>query len=482
MCDSCERKGYRLQRRQFLSMAGAAGLGLALRPSSLFASPAQAPQTMAKRKAVVMAAFLYPPSSSLKEAGYYSWPGSGFDAEGHQVQYSDKIRAMAQELGIDLRLESQALQVGDSAAAFIAKAKQEQPDGLLLIPFKKSEWTAVKQIVTETHLPTVAMTTLGVLLMPYIVEMQSRPGVYTIASLDNFEAIGYGLRMIRTTCRMKQSLILSVAGTETREYAEDRLGTRVRVVPMQRLVEVFQAVPLDDEVKEIAHRYLSKAKRRVEPTRDDVLEAARATVACKRLIQEEGADALMMQCLEGIQARQIPPPCMGYMDLRDEGIPAGCQNEISSTLTLMLVQELFNKPGFQQNAGCDTERNLYFGAHCTCPSKLHGPEGRSAPYILRNHAEAGVGCVPQVLWPVGEPVTLALYEPGLKPRMIAYSGEVAACYDQPPAGGCRTNLAMTVHGVEDAFEVKGMHQIIFAGDHLDQIKSFSQLMNIPVVA
>ncbi len=35
------------------------------------------------------------------------------------------------------------------------------------------------------------------------------------------------------------------------------------------------------------------------------------------------------------------------MSLRDEGIAAGCQADLSATLSLMLVQQLFGKPGFQ---------------------------------------------------------------------------------------------------------------------------------------
>jgi L-fucose isomerase-like protein len=110
----------------------------------------------------------------------------------------------------------------------------------------------------------------------------------------------------------------------------------------------------------------------------------------------------MMDCLPGLRKpHKHPPPCMGFMCLRDEGIPAGCQADLNATLTLMLVQQLFGRPGFQQNSSMETENNHYFGAHCTCPSKLSGRDGPSQPYILMSHAEAGWGCVPRVLWPVG---------------------------------------------------------------------------------
>jgi hypothetical protein len=171
---------------------------------------------------------------------------------------------------------------------------------------------------------------------------------------------------------------------------------------------------------------------------------------------------------------------MGFMSLRDEGIPAGCQADLSATLTLMLVQQLFDKPGFQQNASMETERNLYFGAHCTCPSKLAGASNPAEPYVLMSHAEAGWGCVPRVLWRAGQAVTLAQYLPGEKPAMHIYGGTVVGCPDIARTGGCRTNLEMAVDGVEDACDVKGMHQVIFYGDHAKGLRAFCRMFGIAV--
>jgi len=190
----------------------------------------------------------------------------------------------------------------------------------------------------------------------------------------------------------------------------------------------------------------------------------------------------MMDCLPGLsRPHKHPPPCMGFMSLRDEGIAAGCQADLNATLTLMLVQQLFDKPGFQQNASMETEKNHYFGAHCTCASKLSGTTGPSQPYILMSHAEAGWGCVPRVLWRVGQEVTMAQYLWGKTPQMYLYSGQVVGCPDIPQTGGCRTNIEMTINEVDDVCDVKGMHQIIFYGDYARDLRIFCQLYGIKVV-
>ena len=180
----------------------------------------------------------------------------------------------------------------------------------------------------------------------------------------------------------------------------------------------------------------------------------RVSFALKAIIKAEGADAIMMNCLPGPRKpHKHVPPCMGFMTLRDEGIPAGCQSDLNATLTMMLVQELFGLPGFQQNSAAETEANHYFGAHCTSPSKMNGPGAPPEPMILRSHAEAGWGCVPQVLFPKGQEVTMALYQSGKAPRMLIYSGNVVRCYPKA-AGGCRTNIEMTINEVEDTCQTR----------------------------
>jgi len=282
---------------------------------------------------------------------------------------------------------------------------------------------------------------------------------------------------------MRQSRLVSIAGSQTKETNVPHFGTQVRTVPGSRFIEQFSRTQTSDDVKQLAGAYLKGAKKVVQPTESDIIDAARTYFALKEIIEAEKADAIMMDCLPGLsKPHKHPPPCMGFMSLRDEGIPAGCQADLNATLTLMLVQQLFHRPGFQQNSSMETENNHYFGAHCTCPSKLSGRDGPSQPYILMSHAEAGWGCVPRVLWPAGQDVTMAQYVSGETPQMYIYSGKVVGCPEIPPTGGCRTNIEMTINEVDDVCDVRGMHQIIFFGNYARQLRTFCQLYSISVFA
>jgi len=471
-----------LSRRGFLGAMGvaAAGISLGAKGGSKGCAP-----TIGRPKppAVVMGAFLYPPTASLREAGYYSWPGASFDAEGRQRQYLQALSSIETDLGMKVAMEESPLDTADQAAAFIKKVKDAKPDGLLLIPFKKGHWGHVTRIVEETKRPAVVMVPLGVLLVDHIKDFHRKPGVYLINSEEDFGVVAEGLKMIRTAQRMRESRLIDITNADLKMTSVPHLGTELRKVPLDRFYDEFARTEPTEEVKDLADSYLRKAKSVVEPTKTDILDAARTYFALKALLRAEEADALMMTCLPGLmKPHKHVPPCMGFMSLRDEGIPAGCQSDLNATLTLMLLQELFDKPGFQQNASMDTEKNHYFGAHCTSPSKMNGINGRREPYMLMSHAEAGWGCVPRVLFPKGQKVTIAQYLFGDKPQMYVYTGEVVGCPEVPRTGGCRTNVEIAIDDVEDACDVKGMHQAVFYGDHGKALRQFCQLFEIEALA
>jgi hypothetical protein len=473
-----------ISRREFLQTVGTTAAGVSISSKKLLAAGGSLSEVNSRNRktANVRGAFIYPPTESLRKAGYYSWPGSSFDAEGRQKQYMKAIKRIERDLGMRILMEQQHLDGEQSVTHFINEVKQSNPDGLLLIPFKKGHWGQVTRIVEEAGIPTVILATLGILLVDHINQLRQKPGVYLINSLDNLGAVKEGMNMVRTARWMKESLIINIRGSELKETTVPHLGTKVRTIPHQRFYDEFERTKATDAVKRLANAYQKNAEDVVQPTKADILEAAKTYFVLKRLIEAEKADAVMMDCLPGLKIpHKHVPPCMGYMSLRDEGIAAGCQSDLSATLTLMLVQELFDKPGFQQNASMETEKNHYFGAHCTCASKLKGTQSAAEPYILMSHCEAGWGCVPRVLWSPGEDVTMAQYLLREIPQMIIYSGKVVGCPSIPQTGGCRTNIEMTINEVDDVCDVKGMHQVIFYGNYAKQLRTFCQLYGINVV-
>ena len=396
-----------------------------------------------------------------------------------------RIRAMEKKLNMRIVMEKRMLDTAEDVSKFIKSVQSRNPDGLLLIPFKKGHWEHVIRINNEVKKPTVILATLGVLLIGHVREMKDKKSVYMINSLDNLDAVESGMKMICTGRRMQDSILLNITGKERLEKIVPSIGTTVITIPHQRFYDAFAKMKVTTEVNEIANRYMKQAVKIVEPTKKDIIDSAKCYFVYRQLLEEENADAIMMNCLPGLKhPHQHVPPCMAYMDLRNEGIPMGCESDLDATLTMMLEQYLFDKPAFQHNPTVDTEKNTYFCAHCTAPTKMNGVDGPSERFIIRNHAEAGWGVVPQVLFKPGQEVTIAKYlhsKEGEKPQLLLYSGNIMGCPPCPPAGGCRTNAEATINELDDVAQLKGHHLCMVYGNYTSEFKHFCQLYDIDVV-
>lgn len=465
-------------RRVFLQTVSLASGALVLTPSGS-AGQQQEPAPSEKKTPTVRGAFIYPPSESLRKAGYWSWPGSSFDAEGHQRSYTKKFDGIAKQLKMHLTMDRDPLDDDASVARFIESIKQTKPDGLVLVLFKKLHFTQLQKVLEATKLPTVAVVPLGVLLHNYIQKLQKYPKLVLVNSHDVFEPVTDALKAMAAARRMRDSLLINIEGKGGGEAIEPHLGTHVRHIAHARFTNAFAQTKIDDKVKQLSAAYTRGAQEVVEPGKEDLEQAARSYFALKRLIDEEKADAMMMSCLQGLRKpRTHVPPCMGFMSLHDEGIVAGCQSDLEATLSMMLVRHLFDRPAFMNNPSYDTVHNEYYCAHCTAPSRMAGYDAPSEPYILRSHAEAGWGCVPQVLFSEGQEMTMLHYFPGKSPKMSLYTGKVARCYPKLP-GGCRTNLQMTINEVDDMSKlVLGGHQVVFYGNGSNLLRTFCRLNGI----
>jgi len=195
---------------------------------------------------------------------------------------------------------------------------------------------------------------------------------------------------------------------------------------------------------------------------------------------------------------------MGFLSLLVDGIVMGCESDLDATLTMMLFQGLFGKPGFLHNSSVETEKNHYWGSHCTAPSRMNGVNMPAEHYELTNHHGSNKGTVPRVFFKEGQEATLARYlswppepisEPTItsrasrsseassqKPQLLLYSGQIISGYTpNPPAGGCRLNFEMTINELDRVTDLIGNHMVMFYGNHVKQIKQFCQLYDIEVV-
>ncbi|MGC8834178.1 MAG: hypothetical protein ACP5R4_08990 [Armatimonadota bacterium] len=471
-----------ISRRDCLKLFAAA-VGPALVKGSAFAEAALAgnprdfvdPASLRPKPKVTIAV------GTLQQPTPYwlGWPGTAYNLKERQKEYSSKLEESAKRLGIDLSVESSPVQDESGMTALLNKVRSEKPDALFVSIYHMNCWGWVDRLSREAGVPLLVFAPIGTSFTGHVLGLSRTPGVYLASTLE-WPAVEAGLRMVKAKRMFEESRILWIQGNQRNETVLERLGTKVRAIPRDVFNQRFDATPVTDEVRHVASELRRMAKKVVEPTQQDMLNCARAYVTAKRLLADENANALSMDCLGMVGAKLVPtPPCGAWMLLQDQGITAGCEADLFGATSLMLTSYLLNRPGYMNDPVAETAKNLLITAHCTCGSRLRGFDKPRVPFILRNHSESALGVSVQVLWPVGEPVTLIRFN---NPNeVIVDTGTVVSNVPTPPAGGCRTSIEIKMDDVEDARDVLGFHQVVTLGNHKREVEGFCQLYGIRVI-
>ncbi len=410
---------------------------------------------------------------------WLGWPGTTYNLDLRQQEYRAQLAGSCQRLAIDLHEEDKPIEDEAAMTAFLKGVQQRKPDGLLVILQHMSCWSWVSRLANEAGVPLIVFSPIGTSFTGHVAGISRQPGVYVVSSLE-WPAVEDGLRMIRAKRMFEETRVLWIQGDQRNETVLDRLGTKVRAIPRNSFNELFDKMPVNEEVKDVAATFRKQAKRVVEPNWQDSLNSARVYTTAKRLLKDEQANALSMDCLGMVSAKLVPtPPCGAWTILQDLGVTCGCEADLFGATSLMLTSYLLDRPGYMNDPVAETAKNLLIASHCVSGSRLNGFDKKPAPYILRSHSESALGVSVQVLWPVGSPASLVRFQNANE--LILDTGTVVGNVDTPPAGGCRTSVEIKMDDVEDCRDVLGFHQVVTLGNHRRLVAAFCQLYGIKVV-
>jgi len=474
-CNCCS-----MSRRCFLAMAGAGAAGAALASVGLGAAAAAGdvkeyidiasfrPKPKVRIKSVV--ARVHPPY-------WLGWPGTSYDLEGHRKEYAACFADSAKRVGIELNAVDAPLESDEVVDAFVKSLESEKPDAVLVSLQHMDSWRWADRIA-KAGVPTIIFSPVGTCFTGHVAEISRRPGVYVISSLET-SAMDQAFRMVRAKRQFEETRLLVVAGDKRDETVMERFGTKVRHVPRNMMHELFAKMPVTDETREVAKTMAKHAKKVVEPSDQDLLNAARSYQTAKRLMKDEESNAITTDCLGMVSQKVVPtPPCMGASMFQDAGSTYGCEADVFGAMSLMLTSYLFDRPGFMNDPVPETVKNVLVAAHCVSGTKLNGLDKENEPFILRSHSESSIGVSLQVLWKEGQPVTLVRFKS--PNELILDTGTVVGNVDTPPAGGCRTSVEVAMDRVEDARDVQGFHQVVFYGNHRRDVQNFCQMYGVKV--
>jgi hypothetical protein len=402
-----------------------------------------------------------------------SWPGGNCDVPAQQALFTGAFREAAEKLGVRLEVRDEPIKSDAEAAALLAELKQSPPDGLIVGAMSLGLWGPVNHVVENRgDIPTLVHSHVSGFTGHIAACGQKTPKTF-VAATQRVDWLATAVRMFSAHWRIKNTRILQLAAAGA-DVTLAPWGTVIHPIAKARFDEVLKQVETSDEVRAIADHYAKTAERILEPTKDEILTAAKNYIALGRLMEAEKCHGVTVACLGWKD-----PVCLAFSKLLDEGVPGVCECDHNAVVGELLSIHLLNRPGFIQDPSPNTVDNTFIGAHCTSPLRLEGYDSQQrAAFWLRSY-HTNTGCSPEVMWPVDKPVTV-LHAVAAAPQILVGTGRVRSNIMQPPTGCCRTAVELEMDKTDDTRNVKGFHQLFILGNHALTLKGYGRLFDIKV--
>ena len=241
--------------------------------------------------------------------------------------------------------------------------------------------------------------------------------------------------------------------------AHNSLLARTPVVPTGRLTDRFVAAA-DPSSTHDSHvpvgRVAVDATAGVAGALDDVVEAG-------------GVDAISVRCFDLLRDPGTSG-CLALAELNDDGIVAGCEGDLPSTLGMLWARHLLGRASWMANPSrLDRRRNELVLAHCTvAPSLTEG-------YSLSTHFESGIGVGISGRF-AEQPVTLLRIGGRDLDQCWIAEGEIIEQGDEPDLCRTQVTVALSDGSVDDLLERPlGNHLVMVGGHHAARLRRWWQL-------
>lgn len=241
----------------------------------------------------------------------------------------------------------------------------------------------------------------------------------------------------------------------------------------KRIKEILGVEIIDIGIKELMDE-IDKGSYVKTPETDEILKKGfdrKSTLGClkiygelKALVERYNLQGVTVRCFDLI-APYSSTGCLAMSLLNDEGIIAGCEGDVPSLLSMLILNYLTGESAFMANpSSVDVENNTAVLAHCTIP--LH----MASSYTLDTHFESGLGVGIKGVIQTG-PGTIFKVSPNLD-RMFVSGIDIMENLDHKDL--CRTQIRIKLRESVRYFLENpiGNHHIVCRNDYSSLIKEF----------
>ena len=299
---------------------------------------------------------------------------------------------------------------------------------------------------------------------------------------SDLNQLAMAVRPLRAIHYLKVAKVLNLSTRPFTDYGaaiKGRFGTEIKAVGLDRMLDLYHGID-DKQATAEAETWIKGATEVKEPPRIEIVESCRLALAFEKLIAEEQATALAVDCYGSMYqplCKAYAFPCVGLTRLNDLGLVGTCESDLQSAMTQLLFRGLSGRAGFISDPTVDESCNGIILAHCLGTRKMDGPGGPVSPYKLRTIMERQEGVVPQVKMRVGQNVTQSLLVGN--DLLLYFTGAIT---DTPETErGCRTKITVKVDG--DATKLwknwsHGLHRVTCYGNLKPELAHFCRFMGL----
>ena len=288
-----------------------------------------------------------------------------------------------------------------------------------------------------------------------------------------------------TLAKVRGSKILSIQKDVPRiiNALKNDFGVDVEIVPFSQLNEEMAKVG-EAEAKAIATQWKDGARAIEDVTYEELVNSAKMYLAMKELMRRKNAQAVTIDCLGGFRTQNLAHyPCLGFMQLQDNGSLGVCENDLNSTFTMLLFNTFTKgRIGFMSDPVLDMPTRTIVYSHCVSTRKFFGVDGPSYPYEILTHSEDREGASVRTITPIGYPLTTVKLDVVAR-KMAVHTG--ISIGNDPEDKACRTKLVAKVTGdfsqITKNWDTFAWHRITFFGDFAAQVEKLAAHLGYELV-
>jgi hypothetical protein len=412
-----------------------------------------------------------------------AWPTPKMDLNAELQRYEAEFAKMAKDFA-DVEFVTDEL-VTAAAQLEPLKEKIQSADGVLAIHLSMGIFDVLRPLLALGK-PTMLYAA------PYsghewasfgALRREPAGALFDCVLTSDPSMLAVAVRPFRAIHHLREAKVLDVTSRDlSADYLKavrEKHGTEIVGVPREKMLAVYESI--DPKAAEAeAKAWMEGAEKIVEPPRDEIVNSCRLALAFEKLMADEDATVITVDCY-GTMYRQLPAfPCIGNTRLNDMGLGGICESDLQCVMTHILLQGLVGKPSFVSDPTVDESKGSIILAHCLGTRKMDGPEGEAAPYKLRCVMERQEGCVAQVRMRLNQKVTQAIL---VGTDLIRYfTGTVIEVPDDER--GCRTKINVKVDGDVRALWqnwAHGLHRQTCYGDVVDDLRRFCRFRGVQLV-